>query len=577
MQETGAELDPSMENAVGEMLSVLYGARAPEALTGIREVIARHAPALSKLKYGPWGAEDVALITYGDMVRDAGRPTLDVLREFLVGAGLDDAFSVVHLLPIFPYSSDDGFSVIDYRRLQTELGDWDQVRSLGRHFDLALDLVLNHCSKESDWFKRYLAGDEPYTRYFVEADPSEDLSAVVRPRSLPLLTPFETSRGERHVWTTFSDDQVDLNFAEPAVLAEMIDILLQYVANGARVIRLDAIAFLWKRIGTPSLHLPETHLVVKLMRRIVESLAPGVALLSETNVPHSENISYFGDGDEAHMVYQFSLPPLLIDAFARRDAGPLSRWLAALEPAPEGTAFFNFTASHDGIGVRPLEEQVPPERVAQLAEHVRSLGGHVSTRRLPDGSDKPYELNVTYVDAVGDPDSSDDERVGRFLASQAIMLAQRGVPGVYFHSLVGTRNDHAGVEATGRARSINRHKYELGELRSAIGDTTSSQGRIFEGYRRLLQLRRAQAAFHPAGAQRAVDTGDSQLAAFERRAPDDSRGLVCVANFGTTPQRVDVEGWTGRATGTDLLAPDASAAGDGLTVAPFRVAWIETD
>ena len=134
------------------------------------------------------------------------------------------------------------------------------------------------------WFKAYLAGESPYENFFIEADPSLDYSQVVRPRSLPLLTAVETSRGTRHVWTTFSDDQIDLNYSNPKVLLKMLDILLKYAQQGARIIRLDAIAFLWKEIGTNCLHLPETHEVVKLMRDLLSEVFPGTLVLTETNV-----------------------------------------------------------------------------------------------------------------------------------------------------------------------------------------------------------------------------------------------------------------------------------------------------
>ena len=330
------------------------------------------------------------------------------------------------------------------------------MQALAGQVDLMFDLVLNHVSRRSQWFQRYLEGSSPYDRYFIEVDPQADVSQVTRPRSLPLLTPVQTARGERHVWTTFSADQMDLNFAEPAVLLEMLDLLLFYAAEGARIIRLDAIAYLWKKIGTSCIHLPQTHEVVKLMRSVLADVAPHVLLLTETNVPHAENIAYFGAGDEAHMVYQFSLPPLLLDALVSEDATSLMRWLAALKPPPSGNTFFNFTASHDGIGVRPLEGLVPEERIAQLSAAVRARQGHVGTRRDAHGNDKPYELNITYLDALRDDAGAfSPAQIQRFLTSQAVMLALQGIPGVYFHSLVGTPNDVAAVPREAASRVVS--------------------------------------------------------------------------------------------------------------------------
>ncbi|MCA9101396.1 MAG: hypothetical protein KDA63_09615, partial [Planctomycetales bacterium] len=347
----------------------------------------------------PWSEHDVVLISYADQLRSDATTPLATLADWLQTTGLDQLLSIVHLLPFCPYSSDDGFSVIDFEAVDPDAGDWDDIARLGRQVDLMFDLVLNHVSRHSEWFQRYLTGESPYVDWFIEADPDGDYSQVVRPRSLPLLTPVETTRGVRHVWTTFSDDQIDLNYANPQVLMRMLHVLLEYARRGARIVRLDAVAFLWKQVGTTCLHLPETHEVVKLMREVVQAAFPQTVLLTETNVPHAENVSYFGDGDEAQMVYQFSLPPLLLDAFVHGDATYLQRWLEQLAPPPPGCTFFNFTASHDGVGVRPLEGLVPPERLDRLVEAMAERGGLIGTRRRADGVDVPYELNISYVDA----------------------------------------------------------------------------------------------------------------------------------------------------------------------------------
>lgn len=551
---------------IGERLRFVYGddvgAVAAEKLDGLAEKWGRTE---ANLREQTWTEQDAVLITYGDQVRTDGEPPLRTLGRFLGEAGLEDGLSTIHILPCFPYSSDDGFSVIDYRVIDPNLGDWDDVAALGESYELAFDLVLNHCSAEGEWFAKYKAGEPPYDGYFIEVDPATDLSGVTRPRSLPLLTPVETSRGTKNVWTTFSADQVDLNFANPDVLVEMLDVLLMYAFRGGRVIRLDAIAYLWKEIGTSCIHLPKTHAVVKLMRDVLDDLAPGTLLLSETNVPHAENVSYFGDGDEAQMVYNFSLAPLLLDAMLSREATPLKAWLADLEPAAPGTYYFNFTASHDGIGVRPLEGLVEPERLGRLVEAVRARGGRVNMRRKPDGSESPYELNIAYFSAVGDPDGLPaDEHADRFLATQAFQIALRGVPGIYFHSLVGTPNDLAGMERTGHNRTINRRKFELGELTGIVGDESSAQHRVLDGYRRLLTLRGELPALHPESPQEAIPFTAPGLVGFTRGTGDDR---VCVVlNVSETPQPLDevpVASQIDRITGTEVES-----------VPPFRTVWL---
>ncbi len=548
-------------------LDLLYGSRADECLEGILRVAAQYAASDTP---ATWSERDVVLITYGDQVQQSDGPALPALTEFLTGNGLTEMINTVHILPFCPYSSDDGFSVIDYRRVDEQIGDWGDVRQLSRHVDLMFDLVLNHCSQQSDWFRKYLAGETPFTRYFIEADPNADLSQVTRPRSLPLLTPFDTSRGQRHLWTTFSADQIDLNFAEPAVLVEFVDILLFYVSQGARIVRLDAVAYLWKEIGTRCIHLPQTHEVVKLLRDVLDAVAPHVLLLTETNVPHAENVSYFGGGDEAHMVYQFSLPPLLLDAFLSHDARPLQAWLGGLDATPPDTTFFNFTASHDGIGVRPLEGLVSSERFNQLVEAAKQRGSLIGTKRDPSGADTPYELNIAYVDALGEPEGLDAGlHARRFLSSQAVMLALPGVPGVYFHSLVGTQNDYDGARQSGISRRINRRKFQLHELRQRLDDADSLPARIFTGYQHLLRTRVEQPAFHPDGACVSVDLGPPSLLAFDRTSCDGSQRILCITNVAPQPCEFQLP-----AAGRELLT--RRDAPEGLTsIASYQTMWVQ--
>lgn len=533
----------------------------------------------SKGRAALWDQRDAVLITYGDMVRSPGERPLVTLRRFL-DERLQGAIPAVHILPFFPYSSDDGFSVTDYRAVNPDLGRWEDVRELGRGHRLMFDLVLNHVSRGSGWFRDYVNGIAPARHYFISVDHGTDLSAVVRPRTTPLLSTAHTRRGVHHLWTTFSADQIDLRFTNPDVLFEFLDILFFYVSNGARIIRLDAIAYLWKEIGTPCIHLPQTHEVVKLLRDVLDMLAPGVILITETNVPHAENVSYFGDGDEAHMVYQFSLPPLLLHALHTGDTGYLQRWAASLPPPPAGCTFLNFTASHDGIGVRPLEGLVPHKELHALIEGVEEHGGSVSVRTRPDGSESPYELNITYFDALSDPGQPPSTRhIARFLCSQAVMLALRGVPAVYFHSLTATPNDTVGVEVTGRARSINRKRWDCGELSNLLDDPSTPTARVFRDYLRLLTLRAAHPAFHPDGPQRVLGL-ERGLFGVERTAPDDSETILAISNLSARSRRFTLDE---RLTGSsnvqvweDLITGRSGTGAGKRTwgLAPYETVWL---
>lgn len=511
-------------------LNPLYGPNESERLLErMVALIGRYGVGLEGFSHNDrWDETTSVLITYGDMVQKDGEAPLKVFKRF-ADQYLSGAINVIHFLPFFPYSSDDGFSVIDYRLVDPKLGNWKDIAEVGCGFRLMFDLVLNHASRKSRWFADYVANIAPYRDYFIEVDPETDLSAVTRPRALPLLTPVHTLHGDTHVWTTFSDDQIDLDFSNSDVLFEFLDILLFYIANGASIIRLDAIAYLWKRIGTNCIHLEQTHEVVKLMNDLLDMVAPEVVLLTETNVPHEENISYFGKGDEAHMVYQFSLPPLLLHGLINGDASYLTRWAASLNEVPDNCTYLNFTASHDGIGVRPLQGIIPDEELNKFAERVKALGGHVSSKTNSDGSESPYEMNITYFDALGDdPGKVTDLHIDRFLCSQTVALELRGVPAVYFHSLTATRNNYAGVEETGRVRTINRYKWQEEELQTLLAKPRSPTARIMKEYLHRLRLRSQQKVFHPDASQTIIDLGP-ELFVVKRIWKKEK--AICISNF----------------------------------------------
>ncbi len=519
--------------------------------------------------------QDAILITYGDQFQQPGQPHLRTLAQFL-DAHLRQVMDGVHILPFFPYSSDDGFSVIDYKQVDPALGDWDDIWRLEqRGYRLMFDAVINHISRQSRWFQGFLRGEAPYRDYFIVVDPHTDLAQVVRPRALPLLTPVETAEGVKYVWTTFSEDQIDLNYANPRVALEIIDVLLFYVEKGAQIIRLDAIAYLWKEIGTSCIHLPQTHAMVKLWRAILDETAPDVLLITETNVPHQENISYFGDylpetgkTDEAQLVYNFTLAPLTLHAFLSGDATKLARWAATLT-APAGATFFNFIASHDGIGVRPAEGILSTQEMQALVDRTLAHGGQVGYKANPDGSRSVYELNITLYDFLNDaarPDPSVD--VPRFLASQSILLALAGVPGIYVHSLFGSRNCDACYRATGRARSLNREKFDLATLEALLADPHSHQSQVFAGYRHMLAVRREHPAFHPLAQQRILELHPAVFA-VERLAPDGSERILCLTNVSAQPQTLALPPGRWR----DLLGEVAAHSGQ-ITLPGYGVAWL---
>lgn len=479
----------------------------------------------------PLSERDALLITYGDQLSEPGKSPLktldDVAQKYLSGV-----VSGVHILPFFPWSSDDGFSVKDYFAVDPALGDWNDIRELGKHFDLMFDAVFNHMSAQSEWFKKFLSCDPEFGDFFVTVEGNPDLSQVVRPRALPLLTEFQTAAGTKKVWTTFSADQVDLDVRNPKVLLALLKALLFYVTNGAKFIRLDAIAFLWKQIGTRCLHLPETHRVIQLMRAALDEAAPNVMLITETNVPHADNISYFGNGtDEAQLVYNFALPPLVLHSLATGNGEKLTRWAQSLKLPSDRVTFFNFLASHDGIGVNPARGILSDAEIDALVSRTLQHGGLISYKNNPDGSRSPYEMNINYFDALSDPASQEpiEIQVHRFICAQAIMLALGGVPGIYFHSLFGSRGNRAAADATGIPRRINRQKLTRAELENDLANPDSLRSRVFGELQILLKQRAAEPAFNPTAPQEILDLHPA-IVALARTNPATGKKILCLHN-----------------------------------------------
>lgn len=522
-----------------------------------------------------WSQDEIIMITYGDSIYQPGEKALTTLNRFL--GYLQDTITGVHVLPFCPYSSDDGFAVIDYLTVNHELGDWQDIEVIAEKFDLMADLVLNHISSESIWFQQFQQGIQPGCDYFIEVDPQVDLSTVVRPRSSSLLVKVDTAGGTKHVWATFSADQIDLNFANPDVLIEFIKIILFYIKKGSKYIRLDAVGYLWKSIGTTCIHLPQTHALIKLFREITQVLNPDVALITETNVPNRENLSYFGNRDEAHMIYNFSLPPLVLNALLQGKSDHLKTWMMSMPPAPRGCAYFNFTASHDGIGLRPAEGLLSEDEYETMLKMMRQFGGKISMRKKPEG-ESPYEINISLFDAMKGTALGEDEwQIERFLCSQTIMMAVEGIPAFYIHSFLATPNDYAGVAATGRNRSINRHKWNYQELIEKLNNPNSNQAIVIQEMSRRIKIRRRQPAFHPNATQYTLHPLNKALFAFWRQSIERDQSIFCINNLSDRVQEllltdinlICVDPWCDLLSGQ--IIEDNS---DRFILQPYQCAWI---
>lgn len=555
---------------IEQLLSFVYDADTARALMPrVAELVRKYAPALRGERHSNIDQNTALLITYGDQLSHPGEAPLQTLGDFL-NAHARAIISGVHILPFYPSSSDDGFAVMDYYAVDSAMGSWDNVASVGEHFDLMLDAVINHASAQGVWFQKFLRARDPERGYFLVVTEEFDTSNVIRPRALPLLTAFDTAQGKKWVWTTFSADQADLNYKNPELLIQILDVLFSYVAHGARFLRLDAIAFLWKESGTTCLHLPQTHALIQFFRAALNELAPDVILVSETNVPHADNLSYFGDGsNEAQWVYNFALPPLTLHTLQTGDATALAHWAKTLQTPSAQTAFFNFLASHDGIGLNPARGILGETEIAALVARTLERGGLISYKHNPDGTTSPYEMNINYLDALTVPQEPERLSSARFLCAQAILLAFAGVPGIYFHSLFGSRGDRAGADTSGIARRINRQKFSRAALETELANPLSRRAQIFTRYAELLRVRGQHAAFHP-NAPQTILNHDARVFAILRES--DTERVLCLHNVTDAPAQFR---WQDGGLRWRGLFSDRQARGGRIQLAPYEYVWLQ--
>lgn len=518
------------------------------------------------------------LIAYADSFRRSEEAPLTTFRHFMA-TGIGSLVDSIHILPFYPWSSDDGFAVKDFVAVADEYGDWDNIHNLAENYKLMFDGVINHVSAENSWFKGFLAGDPQYADFFIRVGQDElpRLKNVVRPRTLPLVHSFPMPEEEALIWTTFSRDQVDLNYANPQVLMAIIKVILFYAKNGASYLRLDAIAYLWKRLDTWCIHLPETHVVIQVIRKVLELAKQTTLIISETNVPHADNISYWGTGDnEAHLVYNFSLPPLLLHSVYSGDTSALNTWAGRLTFPYPSAHFLNFTASHDGIGVTPLQGLIETSQIQSICDQVKTLGGHVSLKATESGGEIPYELNINWLDAMALPNDPVNEisakQIDRFFLTQAIMLSFKGMPAIYYHSLLGSRGWQAGPETHGSPRSINRKKLDATLLEQELLDNDSLRFRIFSRYAQLLRVRQQQPAFSPSASQEILNCPAGGFALM--RHGQAGAKMLCLYNF--KPQRLEFSMLDQFSSDGDLrdLLNGTTVSNGSIGIQGYGMAWL---
>lgn len=452
--------------------------------------------------------KDVFAITYADSIK-TDKPDLSVVADALnkTYPGINN----IHYLPFFKWTSDDGFSVSDYEVIDPRYGQWDDLKKIDKKYKFMFDFVINHSSKSNPWFTKFLNGEKGFEKFYVEKEEGFDTTKVVRPRTSPL---FHEYGNNKVVWSTFSEDQVDLNFKAPEVFAKSIELLGLYVSHGMTTIRLDAIGFLWKESGHTCMHHENTHALIKAMKMMCNDLFGELIFISEVNVPHDENMTYLGDnGDESDLVYNFALPPLMAFTLLKGDATKMKNWMRFFDELKSNETMFNFLASHDGVGMRPVETILSKEEKEMLVDKVKAANGRLNYKSLPDGSQTVYEMNNTYVDFIFTEDGSEND-YKKLLLAHSLLLYFRGIPAIYINSLFARRNWVEGIALTGMNRTINRRKYEFTEINEILKDSNVSS--FIASMNSAIDVRKQNEDFSPYAKQELINDLPKEVIGFRR-------------------------------------------------------------
>ena len=239
------------------------------------------------------------------------------------------------------------------------------------------DIILNHASSKGTWFKNFLENHGEGRDFFLTVDKEFNTRNIVRARDHKLLQKFKTKNGYKLVWCTFSRDQIDFNFKNPKVLLAFIKLIIFLNNKGIKIFRFDAVAFIWKRKETNCVNLDQTHAIVRLFRTLLGFINNESKIVTETNLPFSENLSYFGNSDEAHIIYNFSLAPLIINTLIKGNSAAFRRWSMSMPPAKDNNSYLNFIATHDGIGIRPLEGIIKNKEINILLNTFKRHGSNL--------------------------------------------------------------------------------------------------------------------------------------------------------------------------------------------------------
>ena len=512
------------------------------------------------------------VICYGDNINSNQKSSIQVFQNFFK-KNLNKYFNAIHFLPFYPSSSDSGFAVKDHYKIEKRIGSWSDIKKISKSSHVMADIVINHSSARGLWFKNFLKKKRPGKDYFLTVNSKFNTTKVVRPRDHKLLKKIDIFRKSDYLWRTFSADQIDLDFKNPSVLLRFIKIMVHLVSNGVTIFRLDAIAYLWKKNGTNCINLKQTHEIVKLLRLISNLLNVETIIITETNLPEKENLSYFGKNDEANWIYNFSLPPLLIHAFLFENSSYLNKWSKKLPNAKFQNSYLNFIASHDGIGMRPTEGILNEKSLNNFLKRLKKNGSKFSYRKIQNKSKKVYEANITVFDALKKSDADPNGKffLERYIAAHAIMISFEGVPAIYFNSLFGKSNDEAKYVITGNNRDINRYKWSYENITKKLNNKNSKQSIFYQNLGKLLEIKRKQKAFHPNAQRLNINLG-SKLFCFKRTSLDKKQTIISITNCSSVDQYPKLNKKYSK--WKNIINPKINSLNKSFKLKPFETMWL---
>jgi amylosucrase len=524
--------------------------------------------------------------------------------------------NLVHIMPLLRCpagASDGGYAISNFREINDRFGTLEDLRAVAeamrqRDILLVLDVVVNHTSDEHDWALKAKGGDPTYQNYYYTypsrdiPDRFEETLPEVFPEQAPGNFTWVEEMG-RWVMTVFHNYQWDLNYSNPAVFTEMLDVLLFWANQGADILRLDAVAFLWKKIGSISQNEPEAHLILQLFKDCCQVTAPGVAFIAEAIVAPVEIVKYFGEdavsAKECEMAYNATLMALLWDAVATKNANLLTQGVKNLPNKLDGSTWLNYIRCHDdiGLGFSDLDIQMagydPYSHRQFLINYFTGRSEDSEARGLPFGQKKysstDTRISGTLTSLIGLENALEkgdtakiDTLVQHILLLYSVIFAYGGVPLIYYGDELGTVNDYSYVSVLGKAndsRWAHRPKIDWGQAARRHQPGTF-QHKIFSALRELIAARKLIPEFEDFNNREMVDLGDYHLFSFFRFHPYRQSRVLAIANFGANPCSVAIA----------TIHPDLVAEGDrfidlatgytpvvdnqALVLAPYQFYWL---